>query len=839
MKQNYLKQLFTALLLLCTTVAFAHDFEVDGIYYNVLSEEDKTVEVTYKGSSNSEYSNEYTGSVVIPETVTKSEFITTVLGTFDAWTSTNKGNGGTTSQTSYTLNVEAGQILKFDWSVSSESNCDWLTITLDGTEIVKKSGTDSSSYEKTFDIAGTHTLVVKYSKDGSVDNGDDEGKIYNITLNTAIGTNDVVYSVTFIGDYAFYNCSGLTSIDIPNNVTAIGEFAFFCSGLTSIEIPNSVTSIGYAAFSSCKGLTSIEIPNSLTSIGDYAFNDCSGLKSVVIPNSVTSIGNYAFNNCDVLKSIVIPNSVISIGNDAFNDCTGLKSVVIPNSVTSIGDKAFAYCTGLTSVEFNAENCTYMGSDFYPVFSDCTALSKVTIGEKVKNIPDYAFAYCSGLTSVVIPNSVTSIGRSAFRDCDRLTSVVIGNSVTTIGDWAFRDCTGLTSIEIPNSVTSIGYEAFRGCSDLTGELVIPNSVTRIGTYAFRDCDSLTNVVIGNSVTSIGSSVFYYCTGLKSVVIPNSVTSIGTYAFYNCRSLTSIEIPASVTSIGAYAFESCYRLTSIEIPASVTRIGDNAFRGCTGLTSITSLIPAEDLFSINSNVLDKTTCTLYVPYGAKETYAATEGWNEFANIVELDPSEITITINQYGCATYCSPFALDFSEIEGLKAYAATGYNKATQVVTLTRLQTAEAGVGLFLKGEPGEYVVPIIEYSNDYSLNMLVGTLEQTTVNSTEDEMSNYKFTVAELDEAPMFYPFEDNTTFSAGKAYLQIPTAWLPATAQKSVSIRFDEGETTDVDELKGENGKLKGESGEVQAIYDLQGRVVENPTSGIYIIDGKKVLIK
>ena len=225
-------------------------------------------------------------------------------------------------------------------------------------------------------------------------------------------------------------------------------------------------------------------------------------------------------------------------------------------------------------------------------------------------------------------------------------------------------------------------------------------------------------------------------------------------------------------------------------------------------------------------------MYVPYGAKETYAATVGWNEFVNIVELEPTEVTVTINQYGCATYCSPYALDFSEVDGLKAYAATGYNKVTQVVTLTRVQTAEAGVGLFLKGEPGEYTVPVIEYSNDYTLNMLVGTLEQTTVNSTEGEMSNYKFTIAAGDAAPMFYPFEDGTTLSAGKAYLQIPTAWLPATAQKSLSICFDEGETTEIDELE-------GESGEVKTIYDLQGRAVENPTSGIYIIDGKKVVIK
>lgn len=155
-----------------------------------------------------------------------------------------------------------------------------------------------------------------------------------------------------------------------------------------------------------------------------------------------------------------------------------------------------------------------------------------------------------------------------------------------------------------------------------------------------------------------------------------------------------------------------------------------------------------------------------------------------------------------------------------------------MVTLARVITTPAETGIFVKGEPGEYAVPIIEECNDHTLNLLVGTLEPTTVNSTDGEMSNYKFTIADGDTEPMFNPFEDGTAFSAGKAYLQIPTAWLPVTAQKSLNIRFDEGETTDIDELEGENGKVK-------IIYDLQGRVVEKPTSGIYIIDGKKVIIK
>ena len=481
----------------------------------------------------------------------------------------------------------------------------------------------------------------------------------------------------------------------------------------------------------------------------------------------------------------------------------------------------------------------VGGIYYNIWSETDKTVEVTF--KGTTYSEYSNEYTGG---VVIPQSVTyngstysvtSIGEFAFRGCTGLTSVEIPNSVTSIGEFVFRGCTGLTSVEIPNSVTSIDYYAFADCTGLAS-ITIPNSVTSIGDHAFRGCTGLTNIEIPNSVTSIRDYAFADCTGLTSVVIGNSVTSIGDHAFYQCSGITSIEIPNSVTRIGPYAFFYCSGLTSITIPSSVTSIGYHAFYNCIGLTSITSLIPADKLFSVEIATfggVDEATCILYVPYGAKETYAKTGCWWGFTHIVELEPiTEVTVTINQYGNATYCSPFALDFSNVDGLKAYAATGYNKVTQVVTLTRLQTAEAGVGLFLKGEPGEYVVPVIEYSNDYSLNMLVGTLEQTTVNSTDGAMSNYRFTIAEGDTAPMFYPFEDGTTLSGGKAYLQIPTAWLPATAQKSLSVRFDDGTTTDIDEVK-------GESGEVKTVYDLQGRIVENPTSGIYIIDGKKVLVK
>ena len=328
-------------------------------------------------------------------------------------------------------------------------------------------------------------------------------------------------------------------------------------------------------------------------IGGGAFQACYNLTSVTIPDSVTSIGNSAFSGCEVLNSITIPNSVTSIGSAAFAQCSVLTSITIPISMTSIGNGAFYRCIGLTTVNFNATNCTSMGSNGSPVFTDCTNLATLNIGANVIRIPAYAFKGCSGLTSVTIPDSVTYIGGHAFDGCSGLTSVNFNAiNCTTMGDynseyWVFTGCTHSATLTIGANVISIPAFAFQGWSGLTS-VTIPNSVTSIGDQAFADCNSLTSFTIPNAVTSIGDWAFYHCDGLTSVNF-NATNCVsmgsGSYpVFYFCDNLVTLNIGANVTRIPNYAFRKCQSLTSVSIPDSVTYIGSYAFAVCSELDTV---------------------------------------------------------------------------------------------------------------------------------------------------------------------------------------------------------------------------------------------------------------
>jgi hypothetical protein len=321
------------------------------------------------------------------------------------------------------------------------------------------------------------------------------------------------YSVTSIGDYAFFSWWGPTSVTIPDSVTNIGAAAFaYCETLTSVTIPDGVISIGVGAFRNCSGLASVTIPNSVSSIDGDVFWNCSGLTSVAIPNSVSNIVSGTFYGCSSLTNVTIPNSVTNIDSMAFWYCSSLTGTTIPESVTSIGDGAFWYCSGLMNISVSVGNSNYTSVDGvlfdkaistliqYPTGATNNAYS---IPNSVTNIWDMAFSYSSSLESVTIPSSVTSIAWGAF-DNSGLRSVIIPNSVASISDSVFYACSNLTNVIIPNNVTNISYGAFLDCSSLAS-VTIPNSVASIGYATFEGCSSLSNVFfLGNAPSVNGEA-----------------------------------------------------------------------------------------------------------------------------------------------------------------------------------------------------------------------------------------------------------------------------------------------------------------------------------------------
>ncbi len=395
-----------------------------------------------------------------------------------------------------------------------------------------------------------------------------------------------------------FNSSYSGALSITNTlggfpVTAIGDFAFYnCIGLTSVTIPDSVEHIVYYAFSWCAGLTSVTIGNGVTSIGDYAFVCCTGLTSVTIPGSVISIGNDAFGDCLSLTTLTVDtaNSVYASSdgvmfNNAFTTlilypCGRPGAYAIPSGVNSIGDYAFSRCSRLTSV---------------------------TIPSGVTSIGDFAFYACYGLTSVTIPAGVISIGSQAFEYCSELTSVTIPSSVTSIGYCALYGCTGLTAITVDSVnafYSSSGGVLFSKTFDTliqypggkTGAYAIPSGVTSIGDYGFSRCSRLTSVTIPSGVTSVGFATFYSCSGLTNINVdadnPAYASSEGvlfdktfdTLIQYPGGKTGAYTIRSGVTSFGNSAFDGCTGLTSVTIPDSVTNIGFSAFNSCTALTSV---------------------------------------------------------------------------------------------------------------------------------------------------------------------------------------------------------------------------------------------------------------
>ncbi|MBR4128843.1 MAG: leucine-rich repeat domain-containing protein [Bacteroidaceae bacterium] len=516
--------------------------------------------------------------------------------------------------------------------------------------------------------------------------------------------------------------------------------------------------------------------------------------------------------------------VTNIGTKAFKDCSNLISVDIPSCVTCISKEAFYNCTNLTNIE---------------------------ISEGVVSIEDIAFMNCTNLTNIEIPSSVTNIGYAAFAHCHKLAGVIVDSS-NPIYDSRFN-CnaiietatntlhTGCMNTSIPSNVTTIGRGAFLGCTGLT-TIELPSGVTCISRSAFANCDNLVNIEIPHSVNRIEAYAFFSCISLSNIEIPSSVTTINDGTFYYCKSATSINIPNHVTSIGSNAFIGCDNLTCIKIPSTVKTIGIAAISGCDNLNYIISLIQGNQLFPIHSDCFGekiKTNCILYVPYGAKDFYATTEGWSDFENIVEMAPTEYDFTISNAGYATIYLDYATEIPE--GVEVYTA----KEVDGIWLKMAQVEEvlpANTAAIVKAPAGSYT--FVQTATDAPAitdNLLKGTNEDTYINVPSNSKA---FVLSMVDgEVGMYLAKLTDGRFlnNANKAYLLLDNNKLGLSDEEldtsvggaQLSLRFDFGGATGVD-------KVQTETGANNATYDMYGRKVNKITTpGLYIVNGKKVLVK
>ena len=643
------------------------------------------VEVSCKGDDSLDFLDEYTGNVVIPESVDYDGKTFSVTGidmeAFNLCT-------GLTSVTIPKSVTTIGE--------RAFMGCTGLATVI--SMIEKPFAIDKNVFDH---IPSNATLMVPYGTKAKYQATEGWNQFKNIIEDGGEGSefeiDGIRYSVGVDNIVAIISCDTKFTGDlvIPNEVkyhgttytvNGIGWGAFLgCTGIESVTISEGVKWIHGRAFADCSNLTSLTIPSSLGHIGDCAFEGCSKLSKVYISNLAAFLdiefevdegpysnplyyAQYLFLNGIEIKDIVIPNTIKKIRTNAFGGFKSLNSVTIPNSVTSIGAFAFMNCTSLAIVISEIEEPFVIDETvFSNIPSDATlivpkdtkAKYQVTEGwSQFKNIIEDGgegseFEIDGIRYSVGKDNTVTIIS------CDTKPTgnLVIPNeveykgttyTVDAVGLSAFSDCTGIESVTISEGVTLIDDRAFAGCSNLTS-LKIPSSLENIDDCAFEGCSKLTNVYISDLTAfleiefevkeGLFSNPLFYAQHLfldgeiRDIVIPNTVKKIKTNAFGGFKSLNSVTIPNSVTSIGDYAFSGCSGLTSLTLHEDLESIGAFAFTNCTGLNKVFCL--AEDAPTMADNAFDGVwdTVTLLVHYANEDAYKQTSPWDIFSNITHL--------------------------------------------------------------------------------------------------------------------------------------------------------------------------------------------------------------
>ena len=465
-------------------------------------------------------------------------------------------------------------------------------------------------------------------------------------------------------------------------------------------------------------------------------------------------------------------NVVSIGEKAFYGCSDLTSISIPESVTNIGDEALY---GTAWYENQPDGIVYIGKILYAYKGTMDGLTSIEVKEETVSISDRAFNNCFRLTFITIPNSIVSIGNEAFYNCSSLSSITIpeNSQLKSIGEWAFYGCTF-------NSIN------------------IPTDVTNIGAYAFDGCKYLTNIVLPANMTTIEAGVFYRCSRLSSVTIPENsqLTSIGGYAFYCCESLISIAIPNKVKSIENFAFNGCLKLTDIYLNSNPQITAMDAIPSTT-----TYHLALDDEDNVEFNIANI---------------------NTYADVVY----NRELAAGKYG--TIMLPFAPDAESLENFAFFALSSNDG--EYLLFDEVAEPQANTPYLYTLREGKEAKQITGGETTISSEIVtpevdgwksVGSFTNQTIMTDEDTDNNY-----------YAYTSADNQLHRVTKTLNVKPyRAYFMADGNQpaQLAVRTRNGETTIIDAAEVEDLTPA-------VYYDLSGRRIDNPTKGIYIVNGKKI---
>ena len=600
------KRIMTLLLaLMAANMALAYNFEVDGIYYRIQGSE---VSVTYK----SRYNADYSGDIVIPETVTYQGVTYTVT----------------------TIGDNA-----FYW-------CSELT-SIHIPKSIKRIKGDMTFYScPNLSVVEIESLESWCNIEFEISPG------YQFSY-----SNPLSYSHSL-----YMNGEKLTELVIPSGVTRIGTAAFCkLSSLSRLEIPSSLISIGDAAFLGCSGFDRLDIPDLESFIKiDFQGNESNPMiharqvyldgiemsHELVIPETATTISEGAFNGCQYITSVSIPPSVKTIGANAFLNCDSLKRVYIQD-IASWCKIVFAN-SGANPIS-NTIPKAWWDFQKVDVYVNGSSVTHLVIPEGVTHVGNYAFVGAP-FDHVSFPNTVGSIGDAAFYH-SRLEEVILPESIESLGTSAFRNCESLKKAEINAGLEVIPESAFFYCTDLN-DVTLPSSVKKIDKEAFYSCRSLSTMPMTDSLQIIGENAFLY-SGIEYLKTGKSLTSIGNGAFACCNWLKRVEIDDQVTSIGDDAFGDCYssdNLTCVTLGNAVDTLETQCFWDCNKLDTIICkaevppVMNGEENSFFHSAVFQN--ATLYVPRSSILAYKSSPVWEKFQNIQGMENGFIPGDVNGDG-------------------------------------------------------------------------------------------------------------------------------------------------------------------------------------------------